>query len=163
VAGDSEESQPADADRGELLDVDATAVALVVPEMPEPADDGLPAGEAARAHDDGRVADQQQRPDVLRVLAKVGNSDGFGCDDLSDGAANHGAVVVGGVEERPPCQAGCDYPGRCGLEPVDGLGCRGFHLVDDRISVRVGFFEEVGRHPLINFCIVREPPLGRHQ
>jgi hypothetical protein len=69
VAGDGEVAEPADADRGQHSNVDAAAVASVVPAVPECFDDNHAAGETVSAHHDGRVADQYQWPDLLGVGA----------------------------------------------------------------------------------------------
>jgi hypothetical protein len=69
MAGDGEVAESADADRGQLFDVDAAAVALVVPAVPECLDDGSPTGETFSAHHGGRVAEQNLRPDLLHVGA----------------------------------------------------------------------------------------------
>jgi hypothetical protein len=69
MSGDGDVAEAADADRGEHLDVDAAPVTLVVPAVRKRLNQGFPAGQAFGAADDGRIAHQNEGPDLLHVVA----------------------------------------------------------------------------------------------
>jgi hypothetical protein len=69
MAGDCDVAEPASGGRGQLLDVAAAPIALVIPKMTKRLDDGSPTGAAFGAHDARRVAEQYLRPDLLHVGA----------------------------------------------------------------------------------------------
>jgi hypothetical protein len=66
---DGDVPQSADSDRRYLLHADSAAITFVVPTVAQRLYHGLPAGETTGAHNDGRIAQQYQRPYLVDVAA----------------------------------------------------------------------------------------------
>jgi hypothetical protein len=157
VARDGDVSQPADRDRSHHLGTYAAPIALMVPAGPERLDDSFPAGQAFGANQDGRIADEHNRPDLADVRAEGQQANRLGGHHHAYGAADLAAISVGYIQVRELRKPGRDRPGRIGAESVDAVGCGSEQLIHDRIrGVGLG---EVSANPLVDLVIIGKASL----